>query len=85
MKKNILFIIAIIFFLNTHSQTVGVTNFMRLNPYSTLNNPAYFLPYKGYVALPVVSNFNFSIYNSFSYNDLFRIDRENGKPTRLFQ
>ena len=84
MKKNILFFVAIVLFLNTHSQTVGVTNFMRLSPYSILNNPAYFLPYKGYVALPVISNLNFSIYNSgFSYNELFSADRVNGKPTRF--
>jgi hypothetical protein len=64
MKKNILLFICIFFSINIFSQSVGITDFMRLNPYSTFNNPAYFLPYKGYVGIPGVSNINFSCYNS---------------------
>ena len=78
MKKYIfLFVTGFFFVSNTFSQSIGVTDFMRLNPYSNLNNPAYFLPYHGYVGIPVISNFNFSLYNSgFHYKNLFEMNKE---------
>ncbi|MCL2289451.1 MAG: DUF5723 family protein [Bacteroidetes bacterium] len=73
MKKCIfLFLIGLFFVLNTYSQSVGITDFMRLNPYSNFNNPAYFVPYNGYVGIPAISNINFSLYNSgLHYKNLF--------------
>ena len=63
------------------SQTIGITDFMRLNPYVNLNNPAYFVPYNGYVGIPGISNINFNFYNSsFRYKNLFKLDYY-GKPT----
>ena len=72
MKRFVFLVITIILgSLNTFSQSVGVTDFMRLNPYSSFNNPAYFVPYSSYVGIPGVSNFNFSLYNSsFIYKNL---------------
>jgi hypothetical protein len=62
------------------SQTVEVNDFMRLNPYSNLNNPAYFMPYSCYVGIPGVSNINISYYYTSNpyknfleiFNDPFR-------------
>jgi len=57
---------------NLFSQSAGVSDFMRLNPYSTLNNPAYFIPYRGYFAIPGISNINLSLYNTgFHYDKIF--------------
>ena len=77
MKKYILlFVICLFCSSYAISQTVGVTDFMRLNPYSNFNNPAYFIPYKGYVSLPFISNINLSYYNSgLLYNSLFEIQK----------
>jgi hypothetical protein len=53
-------------------QSVGVNDFMRLNPYSSLNNPAYFMPYDMYVGIPAASNFNLSYYYSSNlYKNIF--------------
>jgi len=81
MKRSLFFFLTNIFLLlNLFSQTVGVTGFMRLNPYSTQNNPAYFLPYNLYVAIPGISNVSFAFYNTgFHYKKLFITDRY-GKP-----
>jgi hypothetical protein len=49
---------------NSFSQSVEINDFMRLNPYSNFNNPANFIPYNGYVGIPMISNINFSFYNS---------------------
>jgi len=78
MKKYIfLFLTGFFISLNTFSQTVGITDFMRLNPYSNLNNPAYFMPYNGYVGIPGISNINFSYYNTgLIYKNLIKTDRD---------
>ena len=78
MKKNIfLFVTVCCFSLKLFSQSVGVTDFMRLNPYSAKNNPAYFMPYKGYFGFPVLSNINFDFYNSgLQMNKFFERDQQ---------
>jgi len=77
MKKYIFLLLTGLFpVINAFPQTVGVTGFMRLNPFSTQNNPAYFLPYKGYVAIPGISDISFALYNTnFRYKFLFTTDR----------
>lgn len=85
MKKYIfLFLTTLCLSLSAFSQTVGITDFMRLNPYSNFNNPAYFIPYKGYLSVPpMVSNINVSVYNSgFRYDNLFKRDGD-GKPVAI--
>jgi len=78
MKKHIyLFLTIFSFSLSTFSQSVGITDFMRLNPYSNFNNPAYFTPYKGYVGVPGIANFNFSFYNSgLKYKNIIELDAQ---------
>lgn len=81
MKKYIvLFLTGCIISLNTFSQSIGVTDFMRLNPYASLSNPAYFIPYNGYVGIPGAANINFNMWNtSLIYNNLVETDK-NWKP-----
>jgi len=65
MKKYIFLFVTVCFFSqNLFSQSLGITDFMRLNPYSSKNNPAYFMPYNGYFGVPFISNFNLYFYNS---------------------
>jgi len=77
MKKYIfLFLTLSCFSLNLFSQSVSITDFMRLNPYSSKNNPAYFMPYHGYFGFPAISNINFSVYNSgFHVNKFIKRDK----------
>ena len=84
MKKSIFpLLIAIFFTVNAFSQSVEITNFMRLNPYSSNNNPAYFMPYKGYVGIPGAANVNFSLYNTgFIYKNLITLNKD-GKPGKI--
>lgn len=51
----------------------GVTlHFMRLNPYSAYSNPSAFLPYRGYIGVPAISNINLALTNtSLHYDALF--------------
>lgn len=84
MTKYIFFFFTFLCFsINIYSQSVGITDFMRLNPYSTQNNPAYFLPYNGYVGIPAIANANFNCYNSsFIFRKLVKTDRV-GNPTKI--
>ena len=84
MKKSIFFLLIVISFsINAFSQSVEITDFMRLNPYSNLNNPANFVPYKGYVGIPAVANINLSVYNTgLIYKNLITLDK-NGKPAKF--
>jgi len=62
--------------LNAFSQSVGIADFMRLNPYSNLSNPAHFIPYNGYVGIPGAANINFALYNTgFIYKNLIETDK----------
>ena len=85
MKKYIfLFLTGLFISLNTFSQSVGITDFMRLNPYSNLSNPAHFIPYNGYVGIPAAANINFSLYNSgFKYDNLFNLDKNLITPNKF--
>jgi len=75
MKKKLFFFCCFCFSVNLLSQTVGITDFMRLNPYSNTNNPAYFIPYDWYVGVPGLANVNISFYNtSIFYKNLIKID-----------
>ena len=56
---------------------------MRLNPYSSKNNPAYFLPYKGYVGIPGISNFNFSLYNTGLHLNNLIVKDKNGTSIKF--
>ena len=84
MKKYIfLFLTGLFISLHSFSQSVGITDFMRLNPYSNLGNPAHFIPYNGYVGIPGIANFNFSLYNTgFIYRNLVKTDK-NWNPIEL--
>jgi hypothetical protein len=62
---------------------VGITDFMRLNPYSGKNNPAYFLPYNGYFGIPAISNMNFSFFNSGLQINKFIVRDNHGKVIRF--
>jgi len=86
MKKIALFFCSFVLFQSAFSQTVGITDFMRLNPYSNFNNPAAFVPYNWYVGVPGVSNLNFAYYNSgFSINKLSQMSNNSGNlPVDLF-
>jgi len=82
MKKYLYSIAVNLFFIvPVFSQSVGIIDFMRLNPYSNLNNPANFIPYNGYIAIPAISNINLSIYNSdLFYKNIIEINAD-WKPT----
>ena len=84
MKKAIFFLfIAVFSAVSAFSQSVEITNFMRLNPYSSNNNPAYFMPYKFHVGIPGVANVNFSVYNTgLIYKNLFTLDKD-GRPLKI--
>ena len=84
MKKYILlFLTGLFISVNTFPQTVGITDFMRLNPYSGSNNPAYFMPYNGYVGIPGASNINFSLLNtSFIYKNFIKLN-DDGTPEKF--
>jgi|GEM_PF-525397 len=77
MKKYIfLFLTSLFISFNIFSQSVGITDFMRLNPYSNLSNPAHFIPYNGYVGIPGAANINFALYNTgFFYKNLIETDK----------
>ena len=67
------------FSLKLFSQSVGITDFMRLNPYSGKNNPACFMPYNVYVGIPAISNMNFCVYNSGLHINKFVARDKQGK------
>ena len=77
MKKTLLFLSIFIACMTLAAQDGITLHFMRLNPYSQYSNPSAFLPYKGHVGIPGVSNVNVSIFNnSIHYNTLFGCNSE---------
>jgi hypothetical protein len=69
--------------LSSFSQSVGINDFMRLNPYSNFANPAYFVPYNVYVGIPGAANVNFLLYNTgLHYKNLF-ITNKYGNPKTI--
>lgn len=84
MKKIIAMILALLFGLRLENfaQNGSTMHFMRLNPYQSYANPAFFTPFKGYVGFPAASNINVSLYNtSLHYKYLF--DTYLGKPVSV--
>jgi len=79
MKKLLFFLFfVLILSVKIFPQSVGITDFMRLNPYSNFNNPASFTPYNWYVGIPGASYLNFSYYNSgFTIDKLLKMNNKN--------
>lgn len=66
-----------------HAQVDMTTHFMRSNPYSADENPAFPQPYNGYVGIPGLSSLSIGLENtSLHYNSLFKKDSE-GYPTTI--
>lgn len=65
------------------AQYSEVVRFSRLNPISNQFNPAYHIPYNGYVSFPFLSNINFAFQNTgLKYNNLFRTGND-GTPQTI--
>lgn len=65
------------------SQGIDVLHFMRLNPFSTYSDPTAETIYKGYVAIPGISNIGLDLYNdALRYKDVFRVD-DGGYPISI--
>lgn len=72
MKKTILFLSIFIVCMTLAAQDGITLHFMRLNPYSQYSNPSAFLPYKGHIGIPAISNINVAVTNnSIHYKSLF--------------
>ncbi len=75
MKKIYITLFIILFTAILNAQTDITTHFMRSNPYSNSENPASYLPIKGYVGIPGIGNLNINFFNTaFHYNSLFKTD-----------
>ena len=69
--------------ISLNAQTDVTTHFMRSNPYSNYENPASYLPFKGYVGFPCVGNLNVNLSNTaFHYNNILKRDSE-GYPVSV--
>jgi len=84
MRKLLFLFSFLVFSIHLFAQSVGITDFMRLNPYSNNNNPAAYIPYNCYVGVPCVSNLNLSYYNSgFTIDRLLKMNNHD-TPMDLF-
>lgn len=85
MKANVLTILAlaILSITGVMAQEVPVTHFMHLNPYQFYSNPTADLPYKNYIAIPLLGNVSAGFHNNaLKYDKIFERD-ENGYPTTI--
>ena len=73
MKRIYITVFIALSVIGLHAQTDITTFFMRDNPYSNHENPASYMPFKGYFGTPLLGNLNANISNTaFHYNNMFK-------------
>lgn len=71
----------VLVFSSIKAQTVSPVDFMRLNPYQMIANPATDLPYRCVFSFPMLGNIGMDLQNtSLRYDNLFEFNAE-GRPT----